>query len=92
VSSIRGSVLAVAIPTKRFKPMKVMGKTVHTVGIPWCFGWKTANAGDTANKLTPNIGDANTGIPETKTFLVNVKKAPGKTLITVKEPEARRRA
>jgi formate dehydrogenase major subunit len=92
VSSIRGKLLAVAIPTKRLKPMKVHGKIVHMVGIPWCFGWKTLNAGDSANLLTPNIGDANTGIPETKTFLVDVKKAPGKTLITVKEPAARRRA
>lgn len=92
VSSARGSVLAVAVPTKRIKPMTVMGKTVHTVGLPWCFGWKTANAGDSANILTPNAGDANTMIPETKSFLVNVKKAPGKTLLTDKAPAARRRA
>jgi len=92
VSSARGSVLAVAISTKRYKPMTVMGKTVHTVGLPWCFGWKTANAGDSANLLTPNIGDANTMIPETKTFLVNIRKAPGKTLRTVKLSAARRRA
>ena len=82
VASIRGKVYCVAIPTKRFKPMQVMGKVVHTVGIPWCFGWKTTNAGDSANLITPNIGDANTMIPETKTFLVNIQKAAGKTLIT----------
>jgi len=92
VSSARGSVLAVAIPTKRFKPLTVMGKKVHTVGMPWCFGWKTKNAGDSANLLTPNVGDANTMIPESKTFLVNIKKAPGKTLITEKIPGAKRRA
>ncbi len=92
VASARGSVLAVAIPTKRYQPLTVMGKTVHTVGLPWCFGWKTVNAGDSANLLTPNIGDANTMIPETKTFLVNIKKAPGKTLKTVKIAGARRRA
>ena len=92
LSSARGTVLAVAIPTKRFKPMTIMGKTVHSVGLPWCFGWKTPNAGDSANLLTPNIGDASTMIPETKTFLVNLSKATGKTLRTVKLPEARRRA
>ncbi|HPC18007.1 MAG TPA: formate dehydrogenase-N subunit alpha [Candidatus Hydrogenedentes bacterium] len=92
VKSARGTVLAVAIPTKRFKPMTIMGKTVHTVGMPWCFGWKTPNSGDSANLLTPNIGDANTMIPETKTFLVNIEKAHGKTLRTVPELSATRRA
>ncbi len=82
VYNVRGSLLAVAVPTKRFRPMTVMGKTVHTVGLPWCFGWKTENAGDSANLLTPSIGDANTLIPESKTFLVNIRKAPGKTLRT----------
>jgi formate dehydrogenase major subunit len=30
--------------------------------------------GDSANLLTPSIGDANTMIPETKAFLVDVRK------------------
>ncbi len=38
--------------------------------------------GDSANLLTPNVGDANTMIPETKAFMVNIEKcqpneAPG---------------
>jgi hypothetical protein len=31
--------------------------------------------GDSANDLTPHVGDANTTIPEYKAFLVNVEKA-----------------
>ncbi len=77
VSSGRGSVDAVAIVTKRFRPFKVQGTTVHQVGLPWCFGWNTPNAGDSANLLTPTAGDANTMIPETKAFMVNVEKARG---------------
>jgi formate dehydrogenase major subunit len=30
--------------------------------------------GDAANLLTPSVGDANTMIPETKAFMVNVEK------------------
>jgi formate dehydrogenase major subunit len=30
--------------------------------------------GDSSNLLTPGIGDANTMIPETKAFMVNVEK------------------
>ncbi len=77
VSSGRGEVWAKAVVTKRFKPFKVMGSTVHQVGLPWCFGWQyptDGSGGDSANLLTPTIGDANTMIPETKAFMVNVEK------------------
>ncbi|MDO9630711.1 MAG: hypothetical protein Q7I92_02285, partial [Humidesulfovibrio sp.] len=61
---------------KRFKPMQVQGKTVHQVGLPWQFGWNAPkNGGDAANLLSPSVGDPNTGIPETKAFMVNVSKA-----------------
>ncbi len=78
VSSARGKVNAVAMVTKRFRPFKVMDSTVHQVGLPWHFGWQypeDGSSGDSANLLTPTIGDANTLIPETKAFLVNIKKA-----------------
>lgn len=89
VSSARGKVDAIAIVTKRFKPFQIAGAIVHQVGLPWCFGWATtkeydvmANGkpysnptyGDSSNLLTPTIGDANTMIPETKAFMVNVEK------------------
>ena len=72
----RGTLWAIAIVTKRIKPFKVMGNDVHAVGIPWHFGWGwPKDGGDAANLLTPAVGDPNTGIPETKAFMVNVKKA-----------------
>ncbi|MHC4176392.1 MAG: formate dehydrogenase-N subunit alpha [Planctomycetota bacterium] len=77
VRSMRGAVTAVALPTARFKPFAIRGKTVHHVALPWCFGWKMpedGSGGDSANLLTPNVGDANTMIPETKAFLVDVNK------------------
>ncbi|NMC72659.1 MAG: formate dehydrogenase-N subunit alpha [Myxococcales bacterium] len=80
VRSARGAVKAVAIPTKRFRPLTVQGRAIHTVGMPWCFGWTTRDAGDSANLVTPSIGDANTMIPETKTFLVDVRKLADGTL------------
>ena len=79
VSSPRGKVEAVAIVTKRWKPMKVAGLTIHEIGLPWCFGWLVPkDGGESANLLTPTIGDANTAIPEYKAFLVNVEKLPAK--------------
>ncbi|QLA15202.1 formate dehydrogenase-N subunit alpha [Desulfolutivibrio sulfoxidireducens] len=72
----RGQVWAIAMVTKRFKPFTVMGNTIHQVGIPWHYGWvHPKDGGDSANLLTPSVGDPNTGIPETKAFMVNVRKA-----------------
>lgn len=78
VSSARGEVKAVAVVSERFQPFKIADSTVHQVGLPWHFGWQYPEDGsgyDSANLLTPNVGDANTMIPESKAFMVNVRKA-----------------
>jgi len=89
VKSARGEVECTAIVTPRFKPFNIDGNTIHEVGIPWHFGWITSKkrlfkrgdkvpevftTGDAANLLTSTIGDANTMIPESKAFMVNVVK------------------
>jgi formate dehydrogenase major subunit len=89
VRSARGEVECTAIVTPRFKPFIIDGNEIHQVGFPWHFGWITTKdrkynkgdkkaevftTGDSANLLTPTIGDANTMIPESKAFMVNVAK------------------
>ena len=89
VKSPRGEIEGVALVTARFKPFDINGATIHEVGIPWHFGWITTKdrkynpgdkkaevftTGDSANLLTSTIGDANTMIPESKAFMVNVIK------------------
>jgi len=87
VKSIRGEVDAVAVVTARVQAFTINGKTVHQIGIPYHYGWVTSaerrynvndkkpelfTFGDSANLVTPNIGDANTMIPESKCFMVDV--------------------
>ncbi len=74
VESARGQVRMVAMVTKRFKPFQINGKKVHQVGTIWHWGYSGLSTGDSANILTPHVGDANTMIPEFKAFLVNVRK------------------
>ncbi len=89
VRSVRGAVEAVALVTVRLRPLAVDGRLVHQVGIPYHYGWATTadreygpgdrkpevlTFGDSANLVTPNIGDGNTMIPETKAFMVDVIK------------------
>ncbi len=76
IESLRGELWAIAIVTPRVKPFTIQGKTVHQVGIPWHYGWThPKDGGDSANLVAPSVGDPNTGIPETKAFMVNVRKA-----------------
>jgi formate dehydrogenase major subunit len=75
VSSARGRIRATAMVTGRFKPFRIDGRLVHHVGMPWHYGWLGHATGDSANDLTPHVGDANTMIPEYKAFLVDLQKA-----------------
>jgi len=75
VETSRGKVEATAIVTLRLKPFVIAGQTVHLIGLPYHFGWlHPKDGGDSANLLTPTIGDPNTMIPESKAFMANVTK------------------
>lgn len=75
VESARGSLDAVAIVTKRFKPFKIHDQEIHEIGLPWHYGWIwPPEGGESANLLTASVGDPNTRIPESKAFMVNVRK------------------
>ena len=75
LESVRGRVEAIAMVTIRIRPFKVMGKTIHLVGMPFAFGWLTKGCGDSTNRLTVMACDPNTTIPEYKACLVNLRKA-----------------
>ena len=90
VETQRGKLEAVAIVTSRLKPFNIAGQTVHQIGIPWHFGWlHPKDGGESANLLTPTIGDPNTMIPESKAFMANVSKL---TKQPASQPKRRQRA
>jgi formate dehydrogenase major subunit len=64
-----------AIVTKRAKPLTINGKTVHTVGMPWHWGFKGLSTGPSANEITIDTVDVSANIPEYKTCLCKVEKA-----------------
>ena len=85
VETSRGKLEAVAIVTSRLKPFNVAGQSVHQIGIPWHYGWlQPKEGGESANLLTPTIGDPNTMIPESKAFMANVRK------VAVAKPPAKK--
>ena len=77
VTSARGQLTCVAMVTGRFTPLVIQDTKVHHIGMPWCFGWQypeDGSGGDSANLLTPFLGDPNTLIPESKAFMVNISR------------------
>jgi formate dehydrogenase-N alpha subunit len=74
VTSTRGQVRMKAVVTKRFKPFQMNGTKVHQIGVVYHWGYVGLSTGDSGNILTPEVGDANTMIPEYKAFLCNVSR------------------
>ena len=75
VESLRGALDCVAMVTSRFRPFKCGDQMIHQVGMTFNYGWLfPKDCGDSANLLTPTVGDGNTMTPEYKAFMVNVTK------------------
>jgi formate dehydrogenase-N alpha subunit len=74
VESARGSITAKALVTMRIKPAQVNSTMVHYISLPWNWGYMGLSKGDSTNLLSPRIGDPNTGIPEFRAFLCDVRK------------------
>ncbi len=85
VENIRGRVEAVAMVTVRMTPLRIQGRIIHLVGMPFAFGWTKKGIGDATNRLTIWAGDPNTSIPEYKACCVNVRKADKVTELSYKE-------
>jgi formate dehydrogenase major subunit len=75
VTTPRGAVRAKALVTRRLRPFRISGQTVHQVGLPWHWGYQGISVGDAGNELTALVGDPNVTIHEGKAFVCNVEKA-----------------
>jgi formate dehydrogenase major subunit len=73
IVSPRAEIEARARVTERIKPLKVDGRVVHQVGLPWHWGFAGPLPGDAANDLITLSGDPNTSIQESKAFVCDVR-------------------
>ncbi len=74
VTTLRGSIRARALVTRRMRPFVVDGKTIHHVGMPWHWGYMGVVTGDVVNDLSPFIGDPNVTIHEAKSFMCHIER------------------
>lgn len=75
VSTPRGHIRAKALVTRRVRPLRIDGRTVHQVGMPWHWGYEGVVKGDVVNELTALVGDPNVSIHEGKAFVCNIERA-----------------
>ncbi|MYM18545.1 molybdopterin-dependent oxidoreductase [Brevibacterium sp. 5221] len=68
IVSPRAAIEVRALVTERMKPLKVRGRTVHQIGLPyhWGVGSEAVVSGDSANDLLGLVLDPNTQIQEAK--------------------------
>ncbi len=75
ISSARGQLTVKALVTPRMKPLRVDGREITIVWMPYNWGFQGLSPGASVNYLTIDAADPGAGTQETKACLVNVVKA-----------------
>jgi formate dehydrogenase major subunit len=76
IATSRAAIEARVLVTDRIKPLKVMDRWVHQVGLPYHFGRRGLVKGDTVNELLPLVLDLNVHIAEYKSATCDIQ--PGR--------------
>jgi formate dehydrogenase major subunit len=58
------------------RPLKVGGRTIHQIGLPYHWASKGLVRGDSTNELTGFVADPNVSIQESKAFTASIE--PGR--------------
>jgi formate dehydrogenase major subunit len=76
VITARTAIEARVLVTDRIPPLRVQGRTVHQVGLPFHWGSRGLSTGDSANDLLAIVTDANVHIQESKAATCDLR--PGR--------------
>jgi formate dehydrogenase major subunit len=68
----RSLISARALVTTRMRPLRVNGRTIEQVGLPYHWGWKGLTTGDVTNDLLPISQEPNVRIMSTKALVCNL--------------------
>jgi formate dehydrogenase major subunit len=73
IASPRAEIEARAKVTERMKPLRIEGRIIHQVALPWHWGFGGPDPGDATNDLITLSGDPNVSIEESKAFVCDVR-------------------
>jgi formate dehydrogenase major subunit len=69
----RAEIEARVLVTRRLRPLRMRGKIVHQIGLPYHWSSKGLVRGDAANDLIAFVADPNVAIQESKAFTGNIE-------------------
>ncbi|MBB4943992.1 formate dehydrogenase major subunit [Streptosporangium album] len=86
----RTAIEARVLVTARVRPLRIEGRTIHQVGLPYHWGWGSGGlvTGDVTNDLTPIVLDPNVYIQEGKAMTCDLRpgrRPRGKALLDLME-------
>ena len=76
ISTARTSIEARVLVTRRLPAIRLKGRVVHQIGLPYHWGSKGRVRGDAANELIGFVADPNVSIQESKALTADI--APGR--------------
>jgi formate dehydrogenase major subunit len=85
ITTARGEIEARVLVTERIPPLRVQGRTIHQIGLPYHWGSKGRVTGDAANELISFVGDPNVSIQESKALTGNLepgRRSRGRRVVT----------
>ncbi|MBB4684036.1 formate dehydrogenase major subunit [Amycolatopsis jiangsuensis] len=93
IVSARTAIEARVLVTARMKPLRVRGRTIHQVGLPYHWGPNGLSRGDSANDLLSVVMDPNVHIQEAKAATCDIvagRRPRGRDLLDLVEDYRRR--
>ena len=90
----RGIIEARVLVTQRMAPLRLQGRTIHQIGLPFHWGPNGYTTGDAANELTAMALDPNVHIQEDKALTADIRpgRRPRGPALTAMLADYRRRA
>jgi formate dehydrogenase major subunit len=73
ITTARGEIECRVLVTERIPALKIKGRTIHQIGLPYHWGTHGRSVGHAANELISFVADPNVSIQESKALTGNIK-------------------
>ena len=85
ITTARGEIEARVLVTERIPPLRIKGRKIHQIGLPYHWGSKGRARGDAANELLGFLADPNVSIQESKALTGAIqagRRSRGRRVVT----------
>jgi len=85
IITARGEIEARVLVTERIPPLRIKGRRIHQIGLPYHWGSRGRSRGDAANELISFVADPNVSIQESKALTGNIeagRRGRGRRVVT----------